>query len=219
MKSTKQDKQGLGHLVHGPSTSARTKGEVCGAGKEEDCGAGLTARQLLTLLVPGPRPWDNEPDGPKVKQFKYKSVQCEIKRHPSMFHLCGYIHLWPEQVTVDMHEGHVAEIPLHGGVTFFDRRLRRRGSVNMQRFTIGFDCAHIDDMSPGVLIAKSYLRGETTYELLPTYSEDLTTYRDMTFVADNLKQSVDWLYEEGLLHPLRPQPQRRTRSGKHGAET
>lgn len=152
----------------------------------------LSRRDILTLLVPGPRPWDDEPDH---EEFTYKEVRCEIKRHTTLFHLCGYLHIWEDQLKTPLTEASVQEMPLYGGVTFYDVRNKRRGRQNMNRYTIGFDCAHPPDLSPGILIAKAFLRGDTTMEKAAGFAEhvDLRTYKTMDFVEAELKDAVDWL--------------------------
>ncbi len=33
--------------------------------------------------------WKNEPD---LVKFTYKGYRCEVKRHPTLKHLCGYVY-------------------------------------------------------------------------------------------------------------------------------
>lgn len=152
----------------------------------------LTPRQILTLLVPSPRPWDDEPDH---KEFEYKGASCEIKRHPTLFHLCGYLHLWRNDIGVELTQDLCDTIPFHGGMTFYECKNKRRGKRNELRYSIGFDCAHLSDLSPGTLIGQAYLQGAVTEAKIGAFGMDvdISQYKTMAFVEQELKDAVDWL--------------------------
>ena len=88
-------------------------------------------------------------------QFK-----CYIRRVPRSGHLCGYVHLTPDN---DYYGYEYDDIPVncHGGLTY--------GSEHDNEWVIGFDCAHYQDLQPFY----------TEQEL---YSGAENQYRDMEFV-------------------------------------
>ena len=88
-------------------------------------------------------------------QFK-----CYIRRVPRSGHLCGYVHLTPDN---DYYGYEYDDIPVncHGGLTY--------GSEHDNEWVIGFDCAHYQDLQPFY----------TEQEL---YSGSENQYRDMEFV-------------------------------------
>lgn len=112
--------------------------------------------QLKLILEEHERPWDKEPDQSRftvtVRRklngtiFK-QTFECEIKRHPTMLHLCGYLSFvvsrrakgfYPKQLF------NIVEEAPHGGVTYKSYDSKYRAMV------IGFDCAHMTDFSPGL---------------------------------------------------------------------
>lgn len=112
--------------------------------------------QLKLILEEHERPWDKEPDElwfaitirKKVEQTIFKQTfECEIRRHPTMLHLCGYLSFVvsrrvkkfdPKQLF------NIVEEAPHGGVTYKSYDSKYRAMV------IGFDCAHMTDFSPGL---------------------------------------------------------------------
>lgn len=108
------------------------------------------------------------------KRFTYKGVNCEIVRIPTTKHLCGYLYL--EDVTGNTEE--VINDNFYCGVTY---------QTNEK---IGFDCAHVGDITPG-----SYeLYKEFNYE--PFHN---ATYKTMDFVKYYLENTIDELIEQGLI--------------------
>lgn len=118
----------------------------------------LPMREQLKLILEGhERPWDKEPDYCKfaltvrkkldetiLKQTQMilkQTFECEIKRHPTMLHLCGYLSFTvnnPKQLL-----NVIKEVP-HGGMTYDHYDIKTR------TLTIGFDCAHAEDFTPGL---------------------------------------------------------------------
>lgn len=91
----------------------------------------------------------------------------EIKRHPTLGHLCGYIdvpndHPWAKCKQYDV------PAKVHGGITFGPH-----AKVDESCFRIGFDCAHYLDYSPGMLRYKQYGLGTKIGK---------ETYKNMEFV-------------------------------------
>lgn len=66
-----------------------------------------------------------------LQQFLYKGFRCEIKKCPTMGHLCGYVYA---KVSPELHD----VIKIHGGVTYNDGK------------KLGFDCAHLSDLVPSM---------------------------------------------------------------------
>ena len=109
------------------------------------------------------KPWETEPD---ITKGYHMGVAYRIMRHGGMGHLCGYVRLpkghpwlkaamkkqwgpvWPKNTYRAVRKGYdahpIANLRVHGGVTFFGRSCRGRG------YWIGFDCAHCDDLVPGM---------------------------------------------------------------------
>jgi len=112
--------------------------------------------------------WKNEPNN---ETFEYKGFVCEIKRHKTMKHLCGYVYI---------PEGHPAfnnenTYSIHGGITFCQ--------VDVSgEWCLGFDCGHAGDLSPGL-------------QLLGFQEEDYV-YRDWQFVTEEIHSLVNQLIEE-----------------------
>lgn len=133
----------------------------------------------------GPGPWQSEPD--RV-EFVHKGVPCLLRRHKMMGHWCGYAavgreHPWYER---RMEE----EIDVHGGVTYGDTEAgdeyRLVGVKGM--WWIGFDCAHLGDVSPGLDALTRSLSGPNPYR-----SED--TYKDI----DAVRAETLHLAEQALI--------------------
>ena len=129
------------------------------------------------------KPWEHEPD--HVMFMSEAGYVCEIKRHPTLKHLCGYIYIpfgHPDygKSCHDLHRygdgGMYEDAPdVHGGWTYS----HDCGDDDGGKFTIfGFDCGHAGDLSPG-------LRNITGIR------EDLgETYRDIAFVSEQLENAA-----------------------------
>ena len=111
----------------------------------------MTAEHKLKLLI-AHRPWESEPDHEEWHE-PLTGYLCEIKRHPTLLHLCGYVTVPDDHpfhgLSYDLASEHVYA---YGGITYKDGG------------KFGFDCAHADDISPGVLL-----------DLLRADGEDLPT--------------------------------------------
>jgi hypothetical protein len=83
--------------------------------------------------------WETEPD---FKEGKYLGYSYNIKRHPEMKHLCGYV-VVPKSHMLYRDEN-VCEriINCHGGITYT--------GIDTGKWAIGFDCAHSGDKSPSL---------------------------------------------------------------------
>lgn len=129
-------------------------------------------------------PWDNEPN--HVMFMSEAGYICEIKRHPTLKHLNGYIYIpfgHPDygKTYHDLHGygdgGMYEDAPdVHGGWTYS----HNGGDDDGGKFTIfGFDCGHAGDLSPGL----REITGER---------EDLgEVYRDIAFVTAQLERAAE----------------------------
>jgi hypothetical protein len=98
-------------------------------------------------------PWSTEPDE-KSWVDAATGLQCFIKRHRHMAHLCGYVGVPPEHPAYKRDYDKL-ELSVHGGVTHANYI---KSSPMPDLWWIGFDCAHADDYSPGLYIPGSEYR-------------------------------------------------------------
>ena len=110
--------------------------------------------------------WLNEKD---CYEFEYKGYKCEIKRIPSLGHLCGYVYT---DLFKDL-EYDVVPIICHGGITF-------NGVTNTGNWAIGFDCAHMMDYVPYVEEIRIHV-GKYSFK----------QYRNVEYVTKELHKVVD----------------------------
>lgn len=110
-------------------------------------------------------------DEPDYLNFKYKGTKCEIKRNSAMLFLCGYASFIPYHCyNVAYYRNNLENIDVHGGVTYFE--VSPGGTI-----TIGFDCAHINDLIPTFSIQAGEKEGEE--------------YRTIDFVKKEIRRMVD----------------------------
>lgn len=100
------------------------------------------------------------------KEDEYKGIKYEIKRHPILMHLCGYVFI--ENLTDEQYE--ILDSNFHCGVTF-----KEEGKY-------GFDCAHAFDLVPAQYFM---FKHDTKLQ-----------YRTMSYVEENLKYTIDQLEGE-----------------------
>jgi hypothetical protein len=86
--------------------------------------------------------WELEPN---EVTFVSHGYWCEIKRHDSLGHLCGYVLLGKKHPYWNLNQ----DFAVHGGLTYEDG------------IKVGFDCGHAGDMSPHARL-RNY-RFEETY--------------------------------------------------------
>ncbi|GAB3065492.1 hypothetical protein ACFOU0_12365 [Salinicoccus sesuvii] len=110
---------------------------------------------------------ENETD---YKVFVYKGFECEIRRTVALGHLCGYIKS-PTSAIIQS-----AEKNFHCGITW------------EQDNEIGFDCAHLNDMSPGRVELEEKHYPHWLKQEDPVWRE---RYKTMHYVERNLKETID----------------------------
>lgn len=92
-----------------------------------------------------PGPWASEPDHVEWTDTE-SGLECRIVRHPGAGHLCGYVqlpadHPWHGRDYDDI------DVEVHGGLTYAQDRFPRQDDPG-PGWVIGFDCAHLGDLSP-----------------------------------------------------------------------
>lgn len=94
-------------------------------------------------------------------QFEYKGYQCRVKRIEGLGHLCGYVDVaMPNAEDI---------VNCHGGITFNSGE------------SIGFDCAHLGDLTPMSLLSFGKEFG----------CHDGEVYRTMDFCVEELMRIVN----------------------------
>jgi len=88
------------------------------------------------------KPWESEPDYAAWHDAD-TGLQCLIKRHAAGGHLCGYVAVSDRHplYRADCDDPRVQSLDVHGGITY-------AGSPQPHRWWLGFDCAHLGDLSP-----------------------------------------------------------------------
>ena len=111
--------------------------------------------------------WELEPDHVLTESHGFV---IEIKRHPTLGHLCGYVYI---------EDGNLAgwcnaELGVHGGWTYED--------VQDGVHILGFDCGHAGDKSPYIDVHRNSPYGEV--------------YRDIYFVLSELHRVTQQLADK-----------------------
>jgi hypothetical protein len=103
--------------------------------------------------------------------------RCYIRRVPRSGHLCGYVHLTPDN---DYFGYEYDDIPVtcHGGLTY--------ASDHDNEWVIGFDCAHYDDLQP-------FYTDQDIYG-------DNRVYKDMEFVTEECESICEQLSTKSKAH-------------------
>lgn len=113
--------------------------------------------------------WEDEPD---FLEYEDRGYKCKIRRHSEAKHLCGYVVLKKSHPLFGRKYEDIG-LEVHGGLTF-------AGYNSDEEYMIGFDCAHLGDISPGIIS-------------IPLIDE---TYRNIEYVKTELKGLVDQLEYE-----------------------
>lgn len=132
--------------------------------------------------------WKDEPDS---KDFNAHGFRCALRRGPkSLGHWCGYVGI-PETHRVFGLDYDNVPVEVHGGLTYAGDRCP--GEKPDGLWWVGFDCAHLGDLVPGVL----------ERDAIGVYPGD--EYRDIDFVEREATAVARQLAE--LATPQQPRDQ------------
>ena len=124
------------------------------------------------------REWFTEP---AEYDFFAEGYRCEIKRHPELGHLNGYIYL--PDTHPDFGKGYDdVEVSVHGGLTYSDGG------------KFGFDCGHGGDLTPAF---ENMLKPELS-------TGDV--YRNMAYVERQLRSLAKQFLQRGQADTLSESP-------------
>lgn len=141
-------------------------------------------------LVDGP--WNEEPD--KVQWVDDETnLDCLIVRSHGG-HLCGYVGVPPGHPWYDVDYGNIEPHPrIHGGLTYSNRCLEDEAEPTICHvplpgrpdnvWWIGFDCAHVGDLSPRLLDPNHMWSHET-------YKDVAYVEREVTDLARQVKAAA-----------------------------
>lgn len=125
------------------------------------------------------RPWEGEPN-----YIRFKTTHgywAEVKRHPVLYHLCGYLHVPNSHPVYDWNDEKIEHVlSAYGGITYTKR--------TEGKLVLGFDCAHADDFVPGVFASLLALRvkaQDNTDSLYDTMKPE--DYKTVQFVKEKLE--------------------------------
>lgn len=128
--------------------------------------------------------WESEPDVLSWKTNK-GSVELElhIKRQPILKHLCGYVGI-PYDKSSDKEYQKLESFgfDVHGGITF--SQLGDGGTFKEGFWWVGFDCAHLGDISPG--------------SMLFSHSPS-DTYKNIAFVKGQVEKLANQVIESMII--------------------
>lgn len=129
--------------------------------------------------------WDNEPD---FEEFEYNNIRCFLTRNSLTGSWCGYAvlpvgHPWFGKKYDDI------DIEVHGGLTF-SQEGTFEGDVN-STWIIGFDCAHLSDISPAANFTLDGKYQQLLTGLLEKTERPRATYKNIEFSRHECKNMVD----------------------------
>lgn len=125
------------------------------------------------------RPWEGEPN-----YIRFKTTHgywAEVKRHPTLYHLCGYLHIPKEHPVYDWNDEKIEHVlNAYGGITYTKK--------TEGKLVLGFDCAHADDFVPGVFASLLDIRmknQELAESLFDRHKPE--DYKTVQFVKEKLE--------------------------------
>lgn len=123
----------------------------------------------------GPGPWASEPDRDQWTD-PTTGLKCLARRHGFTGHWCGYVaipegHPWHQVEYTDL-----PSIEVHWGVNYSDHMEGESG------WWVGFDCAHLGDLSPHEIVNDDYGLREGVY-------------RDLRFVRSECTRLAEQINE------------------------
>ena len=140
----------------------------------------LSQHEKLRLLV-AHRPWEGEPDHAEWTDERTGYV-CEIRRHPTMLHLNGYVSVPNGHPCHGMDYNDVNDlVSVHGGLTYSEKLDRDK--------KFGFDTGHAGDLSPGLLL--TMLDVDSTRDWSLRYD----VYRDWNYVKTEVENLAVQLHK------------------------
>ena len=149
----------------------------------------LEAEHKMKLMFPH-RPWETEPDHAAWTDEKM-GMRCRIRRNPITLTLCGYVGvptgnlLWglSEKSDTDKSLWHELDENIHGGLTYAQED-------DDGWWWFGFDTAHHDDFSPGIVL--SLLGADPKHKLADLY--DPENYKTWEFVDAEVRELMRKIY-------------------------
>lgn len=120
------------------------------------------------------------------KVFYHHGLKCQILRHPSMGHLCGYVFNkegvkhWRYEDDCESNYPCDTSYDVHGGITY-DNDVK-----------LGFDLAHLGDLTPYSILNPISIHPCFMYE------DDDEEYRDMAYAKMEVKRLADQIYQYNL---------------------
>lgn len=137
----------------------------------------------MQLIAPGkPKtpqipagPWDNEPDATAWTD-PATGLKCLIMKNEWNKTLCGYVRIMKGHRLYKANQRRLSNLEVHGGVTF-NRKMQHRRYMK-RGYWIGFDCAHLGDLCPG-MVAMTSSFGLEAFTGGMDFGE---TYRDGAYV-------------------------------------
>lgn len=133
----------------------------------------------------GPGPWQGEPD--RV-EFEAHGYPCLIRRVPVLGHFCGYVAVPPGHPWHGIEYGDLKPSPdAHGGVNSAgpcsgDICHRPKPGEPEDVWWLGFDCAHWNDVMPGVEGLKKEVLKASPFATSPLAASWSPTYKTLGFV-------------------------------------
>jgi hypothetical protein len=152
----------------------------------------FVCKAIMSDLNDGP--WKKEPH--RV-EWKAHGFSCLMVRHEHCLHWCGYVGLPPGHPDYGKHYDDV-EVDVHGGLTYSERCdglvCHRSDDEAPALWWLGFDCAHWQDLSPGVNYHLAQIPG-----IKPLSIGSQQTYKTLAWVkketgrlAKQLKAMNSW---------------------------
>lgn len=126
-----------------------------------------------------------------LKEFTYKGVNCLIVRNSIFKHLNGYI-----ECQDDAMKEKLRDLTAHGSWTYEEKR-NPTSNKKSSHVWIGFDCAHANDLLPGISELlnheefKNLSKELSRIELLLNSDAKNKTYRNMAYVEKTIKDLID----------------------------
>jgi hypothetical protein len=107
-----------------------------------------------------------------------KEFKCIVRKDSHLGHLCGYIVIPKEHPFYGMYRDHIP-LAVHGGITYANHE--------DDDYVIGFDCAHAEDLVPGIvrdLELAGYVTGVMRRFPFPA------TYKDLSYVKGEISHMI-----------------------------